>query len=283
MRIAEEIADVYWIRGLTTRQGARVLKISPTHFKRLMNRYGIPFRSIAAQKSHPKSVDLSLQPALGYILGVLHGDAWISRGYEMRLCSKDKEFCDAVATTLCEIGLHGHVWCDPRGYWQMLCRSVLLARWFNSLQWVQIEDIARQFPIEFVRGIYDSEGSIHLNRARWPVLQVTTTNHTLANLFCELSPTPWFHRHYPGSKAHYKIRCALAISRRCYVDTFLDTVNPRITRKTRVSMLIPCQAVLSVGVGRTGVRRDCTGWSLPKPEGRETVHSPRKPGGKCKG
>lgn len=230
MKTEQEVRQAYWDKGRTTALAAKELGISKTHVKRLMHRYGIPFRPLAEVKSHPLWIDLSDRESMAYIAGILLGDAWVARGKEVVHVSKDEAFTRSTAEAFRTVGLHPHVWMNPRGYWMMVVRSVAFARWWVLQGWNAQAQMAKAAPYAFVRGLYESEGCIslsHKERGVFPVLQWVTSHHPTADLFAELSPVLWFHRH-PAVKEGRKTLCRLTVTRRALVDKFLATIQPCI-------------------------------------------------------
>ncbi|WP_231855826.1 LAGLIDADG family homing endonuclease [Thermococcus peptonophilus] len=114
-----------------------------------------------------KRINLNSSPALAYIVGVYFGDAPLlqksNHRYGIRLKVIDKDFAEAFAKALGEIGLNPSV-----GFEREKTRS---NRWyveaygkglFTFLKGPKerLFDVARAYPREFLRGFFDSEGTV---------------------------------------------------------------------------------------------------------------------------
>jgi len=156
----------YISEGKSIARIAREQEVSQTTIRKHLIKNNIPIRKANnGKKQYP---DLSPSPELAYILGVIDGDGCVS-GYDyIRLVVKDKEFAEEFAKALKVIGLRANViernpWHRKlKQYfhsWQCYAYSVVFVNWYNGLIRKQIEGIAKQFPIEYLKGFFESEGS----------------------------------------------------------------------------------------------------------------------------
>ncbi|MCD6144048.1 LAGLIDADG family homing endonuclease [Thermococcus sp.] len=132
-----------------------------------------------------KPVNLTPSPALSYIIGAYFGDASISfyeYKYRIRLKVIDKEFVEAFARALEDIGANYRV-----GYENNPTRS---DRWYvestNKFLYMFLKqpkerlfEIAKEYPKEFLRGLFDSEGCVYLEPTNKKVSYVSIHNYDL--------------------------------------------------------------------------------------------------------
>ncbi|NJF25928.1 LAGLIDADG family homing endonuclease [Thermococcus sp. Bubb.Bath] len=137
-----------------------------------------------------KRVNLDSSPALAYIIGVYFGDATATKGaeykYNVKLKVVDKEFADAFAEALKDIGL------KPRsgfendrtrsGRWYVETSSKSLYLYLKGSK-ERLFEVATKYPREFLRGFFDSEGSAIITRNR---IRVEACNYNKEVLeFCQ--------------------------------------------------------------------------------------------------
>jgi len=122
-----------------------------------------------SNKQYP---NLSPSPELAYILGVLDGDGYVSGCIQIALGVKDEVFAQEFANALQAIGLRAKV--RKYDYWvknlkrqehRWVCNvnSVVFVRWYKGLTQERKEGIAKQFPEEYLKGMFESEGSYNIN------------------------------------------------------------------------------------------------------------------------
>jgi len=106
---------------------------------------------------------------MAYILGVIRGDGSVfktrisehSTGYYIKLGAKDKEFVDSFAKALEAINLNPSVFYREReDMWTSSVVSIRFYEWYTSMTWDELTSIIRRYPLEFVRGFYESDGSL---------------------------------------------------------------------------------------------------------------------------
>ena len=129
---------------------------------------------ISAPKQHLKKPNLSLHSELVYILAVLLGDGHVHCAvnspyyisYYMILSVKDKSFAESFAVAVKKINLHPVTY-KSRGhngtadYINVVAHSKIFYNWYKSLSWRDIEKIGKLHPLDFIRGMYESEGSFY--------------------------------------------------------------------------------------------------------------------------
>lgn len=135
-----------------------------------------------------KRVNLDSSPALAYIIGVYFGDASLlqksDHRYAIRLKVIDREFAEVFAKALREIGLNPSVGFERektrsnRWYVEAYGKGLFM---FLKGPKERLFDVARAYPREFLRGFFDSEGSVIVTKNRirveacnydWEVLEL---------------------------------------------------------------------------------------------------------------
>ena len=143
-----------------------------THYMRVY-KYGDP----AANHKHDgwAGTQVVVGPGLSYILGVVKGDGSCFRrsegSYRIRLQVKDREFADSFVEALKRLGLKGRLYRTNRNQWSVNSDSKQVFQALNTGTWRRI---AEAYPIEFIRGFYESEGSASVNTKG--ALNITLTN-----------------------------------------------------------------------------------------------------------
>ncbi|AIF69161.1 hypothetical protein PAP_03710 [Palaeococcus pacificus DY20341] len=153
------------------------IKVSKATVLRWCKGLHSPFNKTKALNLHPSS-------ALAYIIGVYFGDGSIlATGYKYRFRLKaiDKEFVEKSAEYLRKIGAN-----PTRGYEENKSRS---DRWYVEVASKSLYkflkqpkeklfDVAREYPEEFLKGFFDSEGTISWNR-KHQSLFISASNYDL--------------------------------------------------------------------------------------------------------
>jgi len=157
--------------------------------------------SIRARRAHPELYRteprikplLFPSPSLSYVLGVLSGDGFIQKsGYRIALCCREKCFAESFRIALEKIGLHpSKIYRDSRGYFRVQAFSKIFCDWYFKLDYSEIRKIVSKYPLEYIRGFYESEGSIRRKPLRHTYeLRMTNTNFdtisTIAHFLDEL-------------------------------------------------------------------------------------------------
>jgi len=111
---------------------------------------------------------------LSYVLGVIYGDGWVCesgrKGRDVKekmvgLENRNKKFVQSFVETLEDLGLHAYV-TEKEKYGKKFYRGVSYSssfvEWFEELDFSEVQDFVSEdsFFYPFVRGFYESEGSI---------------------------------------------------------------------------------------------------------------------------
>jgi len=121
-------------------------------------------------------------------MGVLLGDGWVSKDKKKRcrihLEVKDGAFAHSFANSLSEINLNPTVWFNRNrrhGRWFVQGYSKKFYEWFHSLIMKDIHALLvdKRYKKEFIRGLYEAEGSYRFRPNRNNRLEVRLFNTKL--------------------------------------------------------------------------------------------------------
>ncbi|NJE26330.1 DNA endonuclease [Thermococcus sp. MV5] len=138
------------------------IKISRVTISRWCKGEHDPFNKI-------KFVNLEPSPSLAYIIGVYFGDASINihgnYKYRVRLKVIDKEFAEAFARALKEIGANPRIYEESDGRRKRFVTEATSKGVYYLLNKPKeiLFEIARTHPTEFLKGFFDSEGTFNFN------------------------------------------------------------------------------------------------------------------------
>ena len=166
-------------------------------------------------------------PALAYILGVLVGDGTVHKN-RIQLKVKSKVFVEAFSRALSEIGLKPKVYLiKDRGdiYYSCRAHSIEFVEWFKSLSLDSIRAIATKYPLDFIRGFYESEGCIYKDK----YVGMTNTDGTILSLVKSLLENLGFHpKLYLKDKKRGKPCYDLRVYGKREIQMFIELIKPHI-------------------------------------------------------
>jgi len=191
------------------------------------------------------------RPETGYVLGVLLGDGCVCKEYGIIVLSvKDREFAERFKESLEEIGMGvpeireretgtGHRHIVRRG-----CKE--FSDWFHSMNHQEMYSLldTREMLLQFVAGLFDSEGSVgvHEESYSYNIRYVTTSKEAL-NLFLKATEELGYEFRYykdkssPKEGTELKRYCAYLVAenqplqKKEVAKAFLRDVNPSIPRR----------------------------------------------------
>jgi len=185
----------------------------------------------------------NLKPSreLAYILGVLLGDGTVTyngkNGYVVKLKTKDYTFANEFVLMLKKIGLNPVIYTEKVSKYNknwndcyvVRAFSKIFYKWYKSLTIDDIIRIVKGYEKDFIRGFYESEGSIwKRNDNNQLRIRIVNTNHKLMNAICSMLRELGF---------NCKLRSRLGSKRQAYeitiegnnvVSRFFRIINPKI-------------------------------------------------------
>ncbi|RLF79430.1 DNA endonuclease [Thermococci archaeon] len=187
----EELQELIEYIDELRRKGVNYSQIA----ERIMNEKGIKISRVTISRwckgrhnpyNRIKVVNLEPSPSLAYVTGIYFGDGSVNihsdHKYRLRLKVVDKEFAEAFARALKEIGAKPHM-----GYENNITRS---GRWYvestsKSLYMFlkqpkeKLFEVAREYPKEFLRGFFDSEGHVYVDKNTFRSAYIAAYNYDL--------------------------------------------------------------------------------------------------------
>lgn len=135
----------------------------------------------------PLSVDLSPSPELSYVIGTMFGDGYLQYAgyprynYGIGLTAKDLDFVEFFEKSLRKListrkRLYS-IWKNKHGYYVFSAYSKILYEFFNNRHenLERYKYVTEKYPIEFMRGFYDSEGYVS-HATRRDIVGVSNNN-----------------------------------------------------------------------------------------------------------
>lgn len=243
--------------GVGLRETGRRLNIPWDIVKSWKN--GVKPRSIVGyqQEYHIPESSKALTPAKAYILGVLCGDGWMKEGgYLLSLNVMDREFIDRFAEkVLCQYGKSCRVYEDKRPSFRCDVSSnqihADLLGYFGGInpkcyEWRVPKDVlngADPIKVEFLKGFFDSEGSVNSNGRGQVIIGVNNKEGLLEvqKLLTDLGIESRFGECWHKQRNKMRYFLTLTVRGNNGRKAFYDKIGFTITRK---------QAILEAAVNR---------------------------------
>ncbi len=229
----------------------RLIGVSPTQFKRLMHRYGLPFLPRSEQDGRGQSWQPSASRDLAYLLGVLIGDGHVkgrqrsrANSFRIELQVTDRVFAEKFHTTLTALGLRTRAIRevqDKRPNRKLAYRAWAqhkrFALWYRSLTLEEITTWSKGHEEALVCGIWESEGHVIPEGDHFD-LTVGMTREDVIDLLVSIA-TAW--GYHPKKNGPYKDRRGtkdtwrFSLFRKEETSDFIQRINPCIRRSPRQS------------------------------------------------
>ena len=238
----DELYDLYWNRGLSIGEIAKMFGVGKSAIRSKMLKLGI------ARRNNSKEPCLTPSPTLAYVLGVILGDGSVSvisscRAYRVELRTVDEVFARSFCNALKGLGLNPKMYCQKRkergltDIYYVCAHSKVFVEWYRNLTSNDIKRIAFLYPKEFIRGFYESEGYIHKYGGSHKdsyEAGMTNTVEWIVDLIARLLEYMGFHPHVYKYRCNYvktELYCKVIICRRDEVYHFLKLIKPCIKNR----------------------------------------------------
>jgi intein-encoded DNA endonuclease-like protein len=187
---------------------------------------------------------LTPSPELSYIIGVVLGDGSCikakNHSYRIRLAATDRSFVQAFNQNICKILMRREypIWMEKcrhqnrKPLWIAVAYSKMLYDFLHKKELEKFKPIVERYPAEFIRGFYDSEGSLDCRGVisiRNKSLEILQYIHDLLWRRFKISSSLY--------ETSYRNMKTLAITRRKECIKFLVAVGSNIERKSLKSYL----------------------------------------------
>jgi len=191
----EELRKMYYDKNLSMYDIARILGVHRASVLARLRKCGIKSKGHGYKlvRYHP---NFKKENDIAYILGVMLTDGYIGNSWRNKkivLATDRIEFAESFSNALARIGLRprwriikpkkqNHKWLI-----RVEANSSEFAKWYHSLSKEEIVNIVDKKPIDFLRGVYEGDGSLVIrgkNQIR--VYPITNTNIWLINIVTSL-------------------------------------------------------------------------------------------------
>jgi len=172
-------------KGLSYSEIARILRAKGVKVSRVtVMRW---CKGLHDPRNRLNSVKLDPSPELAYVIGVIFGDGSVSfkkRDYKYRIRLKvvDREFAEEFKRCLEALGLkpslrleRDRTRCDR---WCVEANSRILYEFLTQPK-ERLFEVAKEYPAEFLRGFFDSEGTVYINPKDPRIARVRASNYDL--------------------------------------------------------------------------------------------------------
>jgi len=181
----EELEKLYVKKKMSLQKIARFYNVCNCTVSKWLRKYNIPRR----KRSEYLKYDWSPVhcPELAYVIGVILGDGYVAKyGRIVRLQCKDKEFAEVFRNALEKLGFNPNMhFYEKEERWiaQTKCKALWqFLRPFKEdvnkvLDWMRSKEEKRAF----IRGMYDSEGNLKIQKSR-KIIRLSNTNKRLLEI-----------------------------------------------------------------------------------------------------
>ena len=254
----EYLEDKYWKHNLSIEQIAKEEGVDKGTIFYWMKKLGVKRRtdSEALMIHHPNRIKLpKMNEDLAYALGVIFGDGCAYYGktsWYVQLTTTSETFNRSFENALRKLGYTVTTGIEKRKtpshwktQWRTYACSIELVRWVKELK----KDInkltelieTKEYAIAFLRGFYESEGSLKRNGAHSVSLTMSNTNKHLVEFVRELIEKLGFKVSVYTIQKKGKRRTAYEIYLLgAYKEklTFLEIIKPCIKNKINVNFRV---------------------------------------------
>lgn len=193
-------------------------------------------------RHHP---DLNPSPDLGYLLGVIYGDGTLTNvdneDYRICLNATDRDFVERFAQALARVLNRKPIPIrsfreqgNGKTRYRAYAASYLLYQWANQPLYKH-KELLNKYPREFLRGFFDSEGTIRI-RKHQSTISLSNTKQELIALCSKLLNNLGIKcKTYTSEKTNSKWRTEhiLYISGQREVKNFITAIGSSVQRKNK--------------------------------------------------
>lgn len=188
-RIKKDVfEDLNYNQRMTQEDIAKKFNTHRTSIVRYFKKFGIKVK-YNRRSEHDGFITPNLNPSeeLSYLLGVLYGDGtcYKDKGhYAIRLEANDKEFVVEFARCLASVtGREKYsIYCNKRKQFIVVGSSKKLYRFLEERLSLSHKEVIEKYPASFIRGFFDSEGSVHHIQKRKNAYRISMCNTNYALL-----------------------------------------------------------------------------------------------------
>jgi len=239
----EQLIDLHWTQGLSMTDIGRQFGVTPQAVKYWLNHFGIEHRA------RLQDVLFEASPTLSYVFGVLHGDGCLyvhptTKHHYILLAVIDKPFAESFQRALQILGIRaGLIPLKARGnsapQWKTYASSRKFHELWNSMNSLDRLSFGMKYPSDFIRGVYESEGSVKLHRGSLEAC-IYSTNIIMQEMIMDALKTHgfaprWFERNLESGKRFVVVQ----LHRSLEIKRFIAWIVPCIKFQPRQSNANP--------------------------------------------
>lgn len=239
---AEQLKQLHWVEGLSETEIGKRYGVSCAAIHWWCKKLGVDGRSRVSNLLFESS------PALSYMLGCILGDGCVylraDERYTVRFAVCDVRLAEEFAQTARLLGFNCNKLIRSKGAGEN-CRDRWLAyfysnefgKWYEELGMQGRLDVASKFPAQFVRGFYESEGSLVRHKGILELSMVDTHNDGMLIHFVKsVLPAGTESKVYTfqSKDEGRKLRYTLGVFRQLDVARFLAWTMPCIKTRPRL-------------------------------------------------
>jgi intein-encoded DNA endonuclease-like protein len=229
----QDLEYLHWNQGMSLTDIGKRYGVTPQAIRYWMQKFGIEHRSTK------QTVFFESSPALSYVIGVLHGDGFLyanpaNQQHHIILSVVDRPFADAFIRALNCLGLRAPIIATParnensQPQWRVYASSKDFYELWGKLSLDERLDLGMEYPADFLRGVYDSEGSVKWHRTSLE-LAIYSTNvamqHRIMTVLEERGFAPaWHERRLESGKLFVQVQ----LFRSLEIKRFMAWVMPTI-------------------------------------------------------
>lgn len=223
-------------------------KMSAVHKSKIVSEETRKRTSISKIGQYHIYPNLTPSETLSYILGVIKGDGCVylhkqkRRSGKVILVVKSSVFRDSFSNALTDIGLHPYN-IIQRDLIGTEASSSCFCKWYKNLSIDDIKKHVKGYEYAFLRGFYESEGSLYktVPNKQWYCISICNTNKELIDLICyilcnyniqyRLYTTKRTKGLVKGIMYNLKDKYTIHIGHQKNINKFLEIVTPCIKNK----------------------------------------------------
>jgi len=197
---------------------------------------------LGLRKQPQTIVDKDPSPSIAYVLGFCLGDGHVEKEYSYSIILEciDKDFVVSFSESLKEVGLRPYsVHQTKKETWRVSAKSKDFSEWYHRLDMQDVFDLLTTTEIkkEFIRGFYESEGSLNMIsvdswKARMGICDLGLlefVEKVINELGFETAIYEGIVEGFNGPTTEYTLH---VLGGTTETIKFLEETNPRISRKS---------------------------------------------------
>ena len=233
----EQLEELYWHQEKNLQEIGSMYGVTGGAIKYWFKKLGVKFKP---QSQEPL---LTPSPSLSYVSGVLHGDGFLyynpaRKAHEILMSITELVFANSFKQALVSINIRAGIVqlkpvLDRKPSVKVYATCKNFAIWWKGLSVAERLKVGMAHPWEFIRGLYESDGSIKLNKGDVNIAIYTaereTADATFAFLFSQGYNAKLYERTLESGKPFFSV----CLYRKAEVHRFIERCKPCIKKTPR--------------------------------------------------